>query len=152
MKKQYCNAKRRPSQQEKRPSKSKMPPISNSNSPFLQVLNLLNLDEVIDLSNIQTPMKFLLARNDKIAIGESKIFYLDPFTLRNYEDTERYCKSLDMTVALPRNEADNDLIAKLMRKWNNTVQSPKFEWIEAWLGLGLTKYNRRKGLRSTITN
>ena len=127
-----------------------MPPISNSNSPFLQVLNLLNLDEVINLSKIQTPMKFLLARNDKIAIGDSKIFFLDPFTLRNYEDTDRYCKNLNMTVALPINEAENDLIAKLMRKWNKTVKSSKFEWIEAWLALGLTKYRQRKGLHSTV--
>ena len=122
-----------------------MSPISNSQLPSLQILNLLNLDEVINISNIDPTMKFLLARHDKIAVGDSKIFFLDPYTLRNYEDTESYCESLNMTVALPKGKSENDLIAMLLRKWDNNIRSKKFNWIEAWLAIGLTREKFPKG-------
>ena len=87
-------------------------------------------------------MQFLLEKNDKIAIGRSKIFYLDPYTLRNYEDSYTYCTNLNMTVALPTDESENDLMARLMRKWNSYIRTSKFNSIETWLAAGLS--NQRK--------
>lgn len=122
-----------------------MPSITS----ILYILNFLNLDEVFDLSNINPTIKFLIERHDKTAITDSKIFYLDPFTLRTYEDTDAYCHSLNMTVALPTNQAENDLIAQMMRGWNTNIRrnfrSAKFDWIEAWLAVGLGE-EQRKGL------
>ena len=119
-----------------------MPPISHSETPFLQVLNLLNMDKVIDLSDISPTMQFLLDRHDKIAIDNSMIFFLDPYTLRNYDDSVKYCESLNMNIALPRNKLQNDLIAKLMRKWNRMITTPKFDSIEAWIDVGLSDPER----------
>ena len=80
-----------------------MPPIFNSGTekpihPALQILNFFNLEEVVNSLNITSPMQFLLDRNDKIAIGSSKIFYLDPYTLRNFQDSQKYCTNLNMTI------------------------------------------------------
>ena len=126
-----------------------MPPIFHSGNEFqpaldptMQVLNFFNLEDMIKSLNMTSQMRFLLEHNDKIAIGRSKIFYLNPYTLRNYEDSNAYCNDLNMTVALPTNESENDLMAKLMRKWNSYIRTPKFNSIETWLAAGLS--NKRK--------
>ena len=119
-----------------------MPPISNleSNSQtFLQVLNHLNLDKVINLTDINPTMQFLLDRHDKIAIDNSMIFFLDPFSLRNYNDSVEYCNDHNMTVALPRNKSQNDLIAKLMLRWNSKLDTHKFGPIEPWIAVSLSE-------------
>ena len=126
-----------------------MPPIFYSGNEFqpaldpaMQVLNFFNLDDMINSFNMTSQMRFLLEHNDKIAIGRSKIFYLDPYTLRNYEDSYNYCNNLNMTVALPTDGSENDLMARLMRKWNSYIRTQKFNSIETWLAAGLS--NKRK--------
>ena len=122
-----------------------MPPIFNSGTelkpiyPALQILNFFNLEEVVNSLNMTSPMQFLLDRNDKIAIGSSKIFYLDPYTLRNFEDSQKYCTNLNMTIALPTDKSENKLMAKLMRKWNSYIKTPKFNTIETWLAVGFSE-------------
>ena len=121
-----------------------MPPIFNSGTvsepihQALQILNFFNLEEVVNSLNMTSQMQFLLDRNDKIAIGSSKIFYLDPYTLRNFEDSHNYCTNLNMTMALPTNKSENKLMAKLMRKWNSYIKTPKFDSIETWLAVGFS--------------
>ena len=116
-----------------------MPPITHSESPFLQILNLLNMDKVINLTDINPTMRFLLDRHDKIAIDDSMIFYLDPYNIRTYADSVEYCNDLNMSVALPRSRSQNDLIAKLMLKWNTKIDTRKFDSIEPWIAVGLTE-------------
>ena len=131
-----------------------MPPIFNSGTvsepihQALQILNFFNLEEVVNSLNMTSQMQFLLDRNDKIAIGSSKIFYLDPYTLRNFEDSYKYCTNLNMTMALPTNKSENKLMAKLMRKWNSYIKTPKFDSIETWLAIGFSdKQLRGKFIR-----
>lgn len=131
-----------------------MPPIFNSGTvsepihQALQILNFFNLEEVVNSLNMTSQMQFLLDRNDKIAIGSSKIFYLDPYTLRNFEDSHKYCTNLNMTLALPTDKSENKLMAKLMRKWNSYIKTPKFDSIETWLAVGFSdKQLRGKRIR-----
>ena len=68
----------------------KMPPLTDQLYPFLTIL--AGIENSINLTSIDPPMQFLLEHNDKIAISNATIFYLDPYELRTFDNALNYCK------------------------------------------------------------
>jgi len=108
-----------------------MPPLTDNLYPFLTIL--AGIENSINLTSVNPPMRYLLNHNDKIAISNTTIFYLDPYELRTFDDAFKYCQSLNFTMALPKSESHYDLINKLITKWNYRVSSPKFNSVNAWI-------------------
>ena len=67
-----------------------MPPLTDQLYPFLTIL--AGIENSINLTLVDPPMRYLLNHNDKIAISNSTIFYLDPFELRTFDDAYDYCQ------------------------------------------------------------
>ena len=78
----------------------KMPPLTDQLYPFLTIL--AGIENSINLTLVDPPMRYLLDHNDKIAISNAKIFYLDPYQLRTFDDAFNYCQDRNQVHSLLR--------------------------------------------------
>ena len=79
-----------------------MPPLTDQLYPFLTIL--AGIENSINLTSVDPPMRYLLDHNDKIAISNGKIFYLDPFELRTFDDAYSHCQDRNhATVCMQSN-------------------------------------------------
>ena len=77
-----------------------MPPLTDQLYAFLTIL--AGIENSINLTSVDPPMRYLLDHNDKIAISNAKIFYLDPYQLRTFDDAFNYCQDRNQAYTVCR--------------------------------------------------